>query len=815
MRGVRLFIPIFHSIDVALPCSSSFSFPFSFPFPLLLLFPSLFPLLFVIVLLICIPMSALSSAALLDSLECHVCCEAFQVHPSSSSSPDDIRLPHIFPCGHSICRACVTRFLQQGLRACDRCATPLRADVQNCKDVPLNYELIAALTALHKQTSVAASSPAATAAAAAAAAIVVPCMGDSMSASEAHCTSPATLYCVQCEMYFCTFHQNSHHLSGHAQQSSQQQQQQPQPQPHQAMTISERMRQETAQKRQARLGFQSQSQSQSQSQPSTCSLHYKPLELYCTMCQCTCCVECSASAIHQTHVHNVINILQHTKRTQQAMYKHLQILQQLDQIIEKEMKESEFYQHKLLDANDKFLLDIEAFEQRVMQVFKQKVQSIKTETITQIQKASVSYANYHTGLRSTRASLATQLADCERDQQISECALLLPVEAQHQQMVEHLKSSVHTKLHRRPLYKDGITYELDAPAHALMQIIDNLQAVTFTQPSIFKLNNQFHAPPEPTEEYKQNLQQLRHQLEELLNNFQEDDSTWTSQVKKNFSSTMQLQLDHDQSYSIALFDEKLYLDVRAFAKLVSCFDSVPQLQHLDLRDVDLGADGAKYLGACLKQLPRLMHLDLRSNGLGVEGAKYVSEALQHAPHLLHLDLSGNSLGAEGVTYVAQGLQWVPQLQILDLCYSNIGVGVGISAGVECVRTLADSLKYVPQLRVFSFYGNHLGVKGGRYISEGMHHVPLLQQLALQDNELSAEGGRYIGESLKKLQRLQELHIHSNNLGSQGTKYILDQLNHLPHLQELFISDNQMGAENENYLKNYAKSKALKTDLDLS
>ena len=71
------------------------------------------------------------------------------------------------------------------------------------------------------------------------------------------------------------------------------------------------------------------------------------------------------------------------------------------------------------------------------------------------------------------------------------------------------------------------------------------------------------------------------------------------------------------------------------------------LVHLNLRENDIGPDGAESLAGVLGQCTALAHLDLRYNQIGDSGAESLAGVLAQCTALAHLDLRYNNIGAGG------------------------------------------------------------------------------------------------------------------------------------------------------------------------
>ncbi len=128
-----------------------------------------------------------------------------------------------------------------------------------------------------------------------------------------------------------------------------------------------------------------------------------------------------------------------------------------------------------------------------------------------------------------------------------------------------------------------------------------------------------------------------------------------------------------------------------------CWKAFPRLRRLQLRDNDLGPNGAFHLaeGPLLRQLHflglasnrlgqlriprplcclfRVPHLDLAENELTAESlhSVLVSSAAPNIFPVRFLDLSRNPLGDAGAVVLAS-VQPLQELRILILCWCNIG-----------------------------------------------------------------------------------------------------------------------------------------------
>ena len=108
-------------------------------------------------------------------------------------------------------------------------------------------------------------------------------------------------------------------------------------------------------------------------------------------------------------------------------------------------------------------------------------------------------------------------------------------------------------------------------------------------------------------------------------------------------------------------------------ELVSVISISHLLVTLKVRNNDLGAMGARFLGSALLTMPALKHLDIGGNFIGNEGAHDIAFGLvSGCPTLQQVDLDGNNLTDIGMRCLAMSLGKLPSLHHLDLSSNSIG-----------------------------------------------------------------------------------------------------------------------------------------------
>jgi len=94
--------------------------------------------------------------------------------------------------------------------------------------------------------------------------------------------------------------------------------------------------------------------------------------------------------------------------------------------------------------------------------------------------------------------------------------------------------------------------------------------------------------------------------------------------------------------------------------------------ELNLRENDIGGQGATGHAEALKVNQTLAELNLRYNGIGDQGATGLAEALKVNQKVTELNLRDNDIGGQGATGLAEALKVNSTLRFLNLSYNNIG-----------------------------------------------------------------------------------------------------------------------------------------------
>ena len=224
------------------------------------------------------------------------------------------------------------------------------------------------------------------------------------------------------------------------------------------------------------------------------------------------------------------------------------------------------------------------------------------------------------------------------------------------------------------------------------------------------------------------------------------------------------------------------------------------LQTLDLRNDNIGSDGAVALAEGLKYCTNLQTLDLRNDSIGLDGAVALAEGLKYCTNLQTLDLSSNSISLDGAVALAEGLKYCTNLQTLNLSSNSISLDGAVA--------LAEGLKYCTNLQTLDLSFNYIGSDGAVALAEGLKYCTNLQTLNLSSNSISSDGAVALAEGLKYCTNLQTLNLSDNSIGLDGAVALAEGLKYCTNLQTLNLSDNSIGldgavapAEGLNYCTN--------------
>jgi len=209
-----------------------------------------------------------------------------------------------------------------------------------------------------------------------------------------------------------------------------------------------------------------------------------------------------------------------------------------------------------------------------------------------------------------------------------------------------------------------------------------------------------------------------------------------------------------------------YLDVDGFSCLGSLLTNGPStLCELYLQSCGGTSIAIKELMQGLKNNKTLQLLDLRDNDIGVDGASYIADALQSGPKLKQLMLSNCNLESAGSISICQSLMTNISLEILNIGDNNIG-----DSAAPQIALLLESNKVLKYLCIpenaFTDYGM-------AYISKSLMKNKNLAFLGIQWNFLTNDAAELLGNCLMQNNSLKAVHILGNAIDRIGIKSILE------------------------------------------
>ena len=214
-------------------------------------------------------------------------------------------------------------------------------------------------------------------------------------------------------------------------------------------------------------------------------------------------------------------------------------------------------------------------------------------------------------------------------------------------------------------------------------------------------------------------------------------------------------------------------------KLSDAFLLLGCLRKLELCDCGLEERDFQTLGPALSNLSNLQHLDLRNNDIGNSLNAVIHE--MNARNITHLDLGNTKLGKESKQHLFQ-LQ-LPLLEEISLGDNDID---------SCdTKALSVLLKHTPQLRSVDLRGNSIGSHGATSLFQSFQHTPHLTHIYLMGNNIEHIS---LGSSYQSLPNLTFLNLSHNEINSDGAIILSSSFQYMPQVKEMYINDNPIGSE---------------------
>jgi Ran GTPase-activating protein (RanGAP) involved in mRNA processing and transport len=137
-------------------------------------------------------------------------------------------------------------------------------------------------------------------------------------------------------------------------------------------------------------------------------------------------------------------------------------------------------------------------------------------------------------------------------------------------------------------------------------------------------------------------------------------------------------------------------------------------------------------------------------------SKKFKQLQNNDPSLISFDLRNNQIGPEGARMLVEALKCNTVLVSLNFWHNQISY--------EATKILVEALKHNTTLVSLEFWGNQIDPEGTKVISEVLKHNTTLTNLDLGNNQIGSEGAKAIAEALEHNTTLIELNLDDNEIG---------------------------------------------------
>lgn len=158
-------------------------------------------------------------------------------------------------------------------------------------------------------------------------------------------------------------------------------------------------------------------------------------------------------------------------------------------------------------------------------------------------------------------------------------------------------------------------------------------------------------------------------------------------------------------------------------------------------------------------------LDLRENDIGFEGAIVLAESLQANNKLKQLHISSCNIESRGTEAICTVLLNNVSLEVLNLGDNDMG-----DEGAAKIGSLLESNRYLKQLSISE---NNISDEGMIAISKSLIKNRGLAFLGLQWNRLTNEAAEYLSQCISRNNTLKSIHVLGNAIDRAGIKSILE------------------------------------------
>ncbi|CAK8688620.1 unnamed protein product [Clavelina lepadiformis] len=163
--------------------------------------------------------------------------------------------------------------------------------------------------------------------------------------------------------------------------------------------------------------------------------------------------------------------------------------------------------------------------------------------------------------------------------------------------------------------------------------------------------------------------------------------------------------------------------------------NVIYMKKLNLRDNNLGDDGASHISTCLSKFEEL---NIGRCNIRASGIKSISDAISNLPEpIKKINISNNILGDDGASHISTCLSKIEELHIGRCKISASGI-----------KSISDAISKLPEpMKKLVLSGNNLRDDGASHISTCLSKI---EELDIGECKISVSGIKSISDAISKL-----------------------------------------------------------------
>ena len=251
-------------------------------------------------------------------------------------------------------------------------------------------------------------------------------------------------------------------------------------------------------------------------------------------------------------------------------------------------------------------------------------------------------------------------------------------------------------------------------------------------------------------------------------------SCFSKQRGKSFASHDESRVNTESSQDAAtrpgLVQVFKQTEARVHPRVKECYESIfngdAEQTDINLKFVNLGAEGAQHLATVLPHFEKLQSLRLWKTKIGTDGCAHLGRALSRMTCLRILSLEDNDIGSDGLAH------------------------------------LSDSLRALTTLEELFLHTNHLGPEGGLLLSESLKSLTKLKSLTVDENRVEDEAAIAILESLQG-PTVRLIGLGYNRLTERTATEMLAKVGQFPRLRKVTFGGHNVKVATKEALKQAA------------